>query len=352
MIYSPLIVAAATLLDPTDIASDPAFPQFAQFVAKHRGGTPYHDELETLGRFSVFKQTLARIDKLNSQNGRTEKHGVTQFADLTPQEFRAKYMGAQPTTDKLKKRMPMLDHKVAANVSASSVNWRTRGALTPIKNQGQCGSCWAFSATEQLESDYFLKYGVLKTLSPQQITSCTTTCAGCGGGNPINAWAYVNSFGGQELNLEYPYVSGVTGQTGTCASAPKEVTEDVGTALGYMISQAPSQEANMLKQIELSPMSIIVDATLWQTYSGGVITASSGCGTSLDHAVQAVGYAAEGNYWIIRNSWGSTWGEEGNVYVEYGHNVCGLTAQATITDPTKIALDRHHGKPVTNSVEA
>ena len=96
----------------------------------------------------------------------------------------------------------------------------------------------------------------------------------------------------------------------------------------------------MHKQIESSPMSIIVDAELWQTYTGGVITTSSGCGTDLDHAVQAVGYNAAGNYWIIRNSWGDSWGESGNVYVEYGHNVCGLTAQATITDPTKIALKK------------
>ena len=90
----------------------------------------------------------------------------------------------------------------------------------------------------------------------------------------------------------------MTGQTGTCSSAPSEVVEDVAAALGYTIAEAPSQEPNMLKQIEYSPMSIIVDATLWQTYTGGVITASSGCGTSLDHAVQAVGYSAPGNYWM------------------------------------------------------
>jgi len=84
-------------------------------------------------------------------------------------------------------------------------------------------------------------------------------------------------------------------------------------------------------------MSIVVDAQLWQTYQGGVITTASGCGTSLDHAVQATGYNQAGNYWIIRNSWGETWGENGFVYVEYGHNVCGLTAQAAITTPTTVA---------------
>merc|ERR1719321_1538055 len=100
--------------------------------------------------------------------------------------------------------------------TASSIDWNTQGALTPIKNQGQCGSCWAFSATEQLESQYFQKYNELKVLAPQQIVSCDTTCNGCGGGNPIPGWAYLSGFGGQELSGDYPYTSGLTGQTGTC----------------------------------------------------------------------------------------------------------------------------------------
>merc|ERR1711904_599062 len=99
---------------------------------------------------------------------------------------------------------------------------------------------------------------------------------------------------------------------------------DVGATYS-LIAQYPSQESNMLAQIQESPMSVCVDATLWQTYQGGVITASSGCGTTIDHAVQATGYNAEGNYWIVRNSWG----EDGFVFVEYGANVCGITDQAT-----------------------
>merc|ERR1740121_952923 len=95
---------------------------------------------------------------------------------------------------------------VASDYKTASIDWRSKGAVTPIKNQGQCGSCWAFSATEQLESEYFLAYGTLQELSPQQIASCTTTCNGCGGGNPINGWAYVNSYGGQDSKNSYPYV--------------------------------------------------------------------------------------------------------------------------------------------------
>merc|ERR1711977_744005 len=109
------------------------------------------------------------------------------------------------------------------------------GAVTPIKNQGQCGSCWAFSATEQLESDYFLKFGVLKELSPQQVTSCTTSCFGCQGGNPINAWDYTNSYGGQDSKSSYPYVSGNTGATGVCKATKGARLEDVGANIGYYI---------------------------------------------------------------------------------------------------------------------
>jgi len=334
---SAVSIAAFILaaVDPTDIHKDPYFSRFKAFIEKHRNGVPYSSELETLGRFTAFKANIQRIEERNAK--KQEQHGITMFADLTPEEFRAKFTGLRPTTAELKKKVPHLNHGVPSNYTASSIDWNTKGALTPIKNPGQCGSCWAFSATEQLESDYFLKYGKLKTLSPQQITSCTTTCLGCGGGNPINAWDYVNSFGGQDPNQDYPYVSGITGQTGSCDASASEVSEDVSSTIGYMISSAPSDEPNMLKQIESSPMSIVVDATLWQTYEGGVITSASGCGTSLDHAVQATGYNAAGNYWIIRNSWGSTWGEDGFVYVEYGHNVCGLTAQATITTPATVA---------------
>jgi cathepsin F len=333
--FLAVVGVAQAAVDPTDIHKDAAFPAFKDFITNFRAGIPYGSELETLGRFTAFKGNLQRIAERNAK--KQEKHGVTQFADLTPEEFRARFNGFRPTTEELKKKVPHISHGVASNYTAASIDWNAKGALTPIKNQGQCGSCWAFSATEQLETDYYLKYGELKTLSPQQITSCTTTCLGCGGGNPINAWDYVNAFGGQDPNKDYPYVSGTTGQTGSCDASASQVSEDVSSTIGYMISSAPSGESNMLKQIEQSPMSIIVDATLWQTYESGVITTASGCGTSLDHAVQATGYNANGNYWIIRNSWGETWGNDGFVYVEYGHNVCGLTAQATITTPTTVA---------------
>merc|ERR1711971_249595 len=181
-----------------------------------------------------------------------------------------------PTGRELGERMPLKNFTVPQGYLAASIDWRAKGAVTPVKNQGQCGSCWAFSATEQLESAYFLQYGVLQELSPQQVTSCTTTCCGCQGGNPINAWEYVHTYGGQDSKSSYPYVSGTTGTTGACKAEDPQRKEDVSKNIGYYISQEPAQEPNMLLQIEESPMSITVDATLWQTYSSGIITTSSG----------------------------------------------------------------------------
>merc|ERR1711879_870330 len=202
--------------------------------------------------------------------------------DLTPQEFSAKYKGLRPSKHLKSKNVT----EVHPTTTAQSIDWNELGVLTPIKNQGQCGSCWAFSATEQLESQFYQKFGTLKELAPQQIVSCDTTDAGCNGGNPINAWGYVSGFGGQELSSDYPYTSGTTEQSGTCKSDSGDISEDVGSSY-TMIADTPSEESNMLAQIQESPMSVCVDATLWQTYTGGVITASSGCGTSIDHAVQA-----------------------------------------------------------------
>lgn len=222
--------------------------------------------------------------------------------DLSAQEFSATYKGLIPAKNLTAGVHKLHTSAAKAKATAQSIDWNAKGALTPIKNQGQCGSCWAFSATQQLESQFFQKYGTLKELSPQQLTSCDTADNGCNGGNPINAWGYISGFGGQEDASDYPYTSGTTRQSGTCKSNKADIVEDVGSSYSMISSQA-SEESNMLAQIQESPMSVCVDATLWQTYTGGVITTSSGCGTSIDHAVQATGYNAAGNYWIVRNSW-------------------------------------------------
>jgi len=214
----------------------------------------------------------------------------------------------------------------------TSIDWREKGAVTPVKNQGQCGSCWAFSATEQIESDYFLTYGELKVLAPQQIVSCDNVDLGCNGGDTVTAYQYVQSAGGQEWSKDYPYTSGTTGRTGTCDFIKKDITADLKQA--FYVSQKASQEKNMLQQIQQSPMSVCVDAETWQTYTGGIVTART-CAQSLDHCVQVVGYNEQQQYWITRNSWGTDWGNAGYIWVKYGENACGIADEATIVTPSQ-----------------
>ena len=170
-------------------------------------------------------------------------------------------------------------------------------AVTAVKNQGQCGSCWAFSATEEIESCTKLGGGDLPVLAPQQITSCDTVDAGCNGGNTNTAYQYVISAGGMEAETSYPYTSGTTEQSGTCTFNAADITTKI-TGFSY-VSEEASQEGKMLTQVASSPISVCVDATIWQTYTSGIITAASNCGTALDHCVQVAGYNSDGGYWLV-----------------------------------------------------
>ena len=210
----------------------------ADYVAEFQ--KTYGSSEEEQKRAGIFAANLALINAHNADPDKEWFAAVNQFTDMTNAEFRAKRTGIK--RDRLTPDLAATVQPAApAGGMPDKLDWREQsGVVTKPKDQGGCGSCWAFSATEQLESDYFLTYGTLKTLAPQQIVSCDTASNGCGGGNPINAWQYLNTFGGQEPSKDYPYLSGTTEQTGTCKNKAAEVTETVGSAIGYMISDAPS----------------------------------------------------------------------------------------------------------------
>jgi C1A family cysteine protease len=319
-----LVIATVSAFDMT---ADEDWPKFQEFMTTY--SRRYATASETRGRFSIFKDNLVLIAQRNAAGGK-DKHGINKFTDIHPEEFKAQYLGLRPA-DLSETEVKSFNETELADAGKKTINWVERGATTPVKNQGQCGSCWAFSTTEQIESDTFLATGVLNVLAPQQIVSCDTVDLGCNGGNPINAYSYVSNAGGVEFSKDYPYTSGTTQANGVCSFNAKDIAKNTAPTGYTLISSKPTQEKNMLTQIEKSPMSVCVDATLWQTYQSGIITVASQCGTSIDHAVQAVGYNAEENYWIVRNSWAADWGENGYVYVEAGHNVCGISHEATIT---------------------
>lgn len=306
------LVACAFASDDADIKR-----QFIQFAEKFNKN--YKSAEEVQYRLSVFNQTLARIARLNEQGGAT--FGVNKFSDLTPAEFKAKYLMSNYTSVRHE------DVEVArSNVKApAAFDWRTKNAVSPVKNQEQCGSCWAFSATESIESVWFLAGNSMVELAPQQIVDCDTTDDGCNGGHTESAFAYVIQAGGQEDENDYPY----QGEDGTCNFNSADVKASI-TKWQYA-TQNNDETLLQNNLASMSPFSICVDAEPWQDYQSGVLMASQ-CGDEVDHCVQLVGYdtTAKVPYWIVRNSWDVTWGIEGYIWLQMGQNTCAMAGDVTV----------------------
>merc|ERR1711860_17397 len=203
--------------------------------------------------------------------------------------------------------------------TANDIDWTTKGAVTPIKDQAQCGSCWAFSTTGSQESANFISKESLKSLSEQQLVDCSGSYGnqGCNGGLMDNAFKYYLGKGkGAAAEEAYPY----TGRDGSC----KTFTPVVEIS---KFTDVPAKDEDGLKTaVTQQPVSIAVDARKWQSYRGGVFT---GCGAlvQLDHGVLAVGYSD--SYWKVKNSWGTSWGESGFIRLTMGQNECGLSNAAS-----------------------
>jgi len=282
-------------------------------------------------RFQIFQENLARAEKLQKLNPMA-RFGVTQFSDLSPEEFSKYYLMPNVNFTRDYKAPPA---KVDFSVKAKSFSpdptnwdWSQQGVCTPIYNQGQCGSCWAFSATETIESYYAIQGGSLTQLSMEQIVDCDTTDHGCGGGMPSSAYSYVQSAGGIDSYSSYPY-SAESGQAGSCKFSSSSVVTNVAS------SSTISGESGLYSQASSAgPVSVCVDASSWSSYQGGVLTT---CGNTVDHCVQLTGYAKygqSGSYWIVRNSWGSSWGESGFIWLAIGQDLCSVGDYATIVSDT------------------
>jgi C1A family cysteine protease len=294
--------------------------QFSDFIVKFK--KTYSPDEHT-HRFKVFQANVAQAEERTRRaNGKTT-FGITQFSDLTDKEFRDLYL--------MKPRVPSYPAAPFFNCSKtatrqSAIDWTTKGACTPVKNQGQCGSCWDFSATESVESAWFLAKGSLPVLSEQQTVDCDTTDQGCNGGWPYDAYQYMISAGGVESESDYPYDA----QNGQCQFNQADVVATI-SSWNY-VSQDPSTESAMYSAIQSSPLSVCVDASNWSSYTGGIYPASD-CTTSLDHCVQAVGIGQDGSgdtYWIVRNSWDVTWGINGFIWLPIGQNACGIAQVVTV----------------------
>ena len=274
-------------------------------------------------RYINFCNFLELIDQRNG-NDTFAVHGITKFADLSNDEFRKISLGYIPSTNSNDK------NKLVSSYQGNEtyINWADV-YTTSVKDQGYCGSCWAFSATEQIETDA-IRLGLLTTsdtLSPEQIVQCDTIDAGCDGGNTETAFEYVKTTGGIESEKQYPYTS-YYDVTGECVSNSDDFVVTVDNYYSL------SDEDTMISHIfSTGPISICLDASSWSSYVSGIITT---CGMAVDHCVQAVGINMDEGYWIVRNSWGTEWGNEGYIWLQSGTNMCNIAYDPTYVDVTKV----------------
>lgn len=297
------------------------FLKMEEVIARTAG---YMNKEEHDYRFEVFKDNMEKIKDHNNKK-LSWTMGVTPFADMTVDEF-GKHIGGcvrgeRPAGNSL--------WTAPDKEAPASVDWTTKGAVTPVKDQGQCGSCWAFSTTGSIEGRCQISSGNLVSLSEQDLVDCSKQNNGCNGGLMDYAFDYVKTNGGICKEEEYPYKASKSWRCkeGNCSSK-------AGVITGYT-DVTPNSHDDMLKAVADGPVSIAIEAdqNAFQLYNGGVLTGE--CGAQLDHGVLAVGYGTEGGqkYWKVKNSWGASWGEEGYIRLardtgdDEGKGQCGILNQ-------------------------
>jgi len=296
--------------------------QWQKFKLQHE--KVYSLKAEEEIRKDVFRTNLRKIEAHNEREEKgleTWRMAVTQFADLTEKEFEQQMLGGYVRTPQ--SSGGHAKREVASDLPAS-VDWREKGVITEPKNQGSCGSCWAFATVETIESYAAINNVSLTKLSTQEVTTCTPNpmhcggTGGCRGSIPQLGYNYVQLFG-LATNDDYPYWSGVTGMTGNCKYDLERRTPVVSIT-GYNALPPNDMEATMTHLANVGPLAVAANASPWQLYGSGVF---SGCSYSsnigINHAIQMVGYGTDpsnGDYWLVRNSWGSMWGEHGYIRLQ------------------------------------
>jgi C1A family cysteine protease len=304
------------------ISKQQAFNEYNAFWNKTHASAS-----ESNARFLNFLENAKKIaaaNKYSQSIGSSATFGFTKFSDMSPREFKTKMTGFKPKKPIVppSERDSLLEERKRGVLQAPSgaIDWVAAGKTTAIKNQEQCGSCWAFSATETIESAILIASGSVQEGAPQEIVDCDTSDQGCNGGDPAEAMQWLIGQGGQDLESCYPY----TGQDGTCNSQSCTPTNKISST-----ASVGQDEGSVYTALQSMPPSICCDASAWQNYNGGVLQGSQ-CGDSVDHAIQLTGYSPDQNgYWIVRNSWGADWGENGFIWLQYGSNTCDITAEVT-----------------------
>ena len=304
--------------------------QFSQFQMKFNKRYESIQEVET--RFDIFRDNLRFIVTHNMDSNRTFSMGVNQFTDLTSIEFKEKYITGYGNGNPLKS-YGCKSFSSNASGAPASLDWREKGVVNPVRDQGQCGSCWAFGTTANAESVWAISTGKLLDLSEQELVDCATGKGyynmGCNGGQMDSAFKFIINEG-QCSDSVYPYTSGTTKTAGTC----KQCDSVVKFSSCYDVT--PNDQIALKGAVAKNPVVIAIEADTryFQSYSSGILTDAAKCGKSLDHAVEILAWGSENgvDYWTIRNSWGPDWGENGYVRLARSSStndagVCGLAME-------------------------
>jgi len=297
---------------------------FVSWINIH--GKEYSTEAEYNYRFRIYSENLAFIENHNRQNlGFTV--AMNQFGDLTAEEFGLYFLGTKVDASNLVQKNPFIGD--TSFVADDVVDWRTKGAVTAVKNQGQCGSCWAFSATGSIEGAWQIKKGNLISLSEQNLVDCSSAQGneGCNGGLMDSAFQYVIQNSGIDTEASYKY----TARDGTCKFNKATIG---ATITSFKDVQAKSEAALQQAIQSLGPVSVAIDAShsSFQFYSSGVYYERACSPTQLDHGVLAVGFGTQSgsDYYIVKNSWGTSWGMQGYILMSRNkQNNCGIATMSS-----------------------
>ncbi|XP_037067854.1 procathepsin L-like [Pollicipes pollicipes] len=290
-------------------------------------GKSYADRDEEARRMKAYADNKAYVTKHMAEYERglhTFTVAINQFADLNIDEFNALYKGLQPGNITRPERL----HQYSGRVQAATLDWRQYGVVTEVKDQGACGSCWAFSTTGSLEGAWALAGHQLVSLSEQQLVDCSHLFfnLGCKGGRMDNAFRYIHAKGGIMAESTYPY----TAVGGSCHANPAYFVAQVKSHHSVLIGS----ESHLLDALAgHGPISVSIDAShqSFQLYHSGVYNEPSCSSLLLDHGVLVVGYGTDNgvDYWIVKNSWSANWGEQGYIKMLRNHNnQCGIATQA------------------------